>query len=431
MRREAFPIMKALLLLAIPLVVAARLGAQPLVVAWSTVAGGGGGSSDGVLAITGSAGQPAAGNSSDGTLTVQGGFWPAFTESASLNLNGFKVYFSVQSTATDQNYIGVVNSDGSGLARVVDTACWPRVSRDGKKMLYHPINWSTANFALNDLGLIDLATSNVVTLFHNTDYVVSYDWANDNTNAYFDFTCSILSINTETHVGNTVQNSDCYDDAPSVNPQDDSVAFHNSGGLMLCGGDGSNRRRLTNTSAGDYWPAWSPDGQWITFVNDSGYWKIKPDGSGRTNLWSHLPGAAHVKLNNQNSEGLAAFSPDGQWVVAPFILNNTNGIYALAADGSGLVRTIYVPANTGDQILNWIGTVLPVNLTPLVPPTLAIVPAGPGHAVISWAPATPGFVLQESDDLAPGNWTASASGGLNPVMVTTGGATKFYRLAHP
>lgn len=64
-------------------------------------------------------------------------------------------------------------------------------------------------------------------------------------------------------------------------------------------------------------------------------------------------------------------------------------------------------------------------------PTLTIVPAAPGQATISWAPATPGFVLQESLSLSPANWTNAPSGATNPVTVPAGLPVKFYRLSKP
>jgi hypothetical protein len=65
-------------------------------------------------------------------------------------------------------------------------------------------------------------------------------------------------------------------------------------------------------------------------------------------------------------------------------------------------------------------------------PTLYIRPAEPGQVTISWEPNTPGFVLQENNDLglAPGGWNPSPSGGANPVTIPAP-AMKFYRLRKP
>jgi hypothetical protein len=64
-------------------------------------------------------------------------------------------------------------------------------------------------------------------------------------------------------------------------------------------------------------------------------------------------------------------------------------------------------------------------------PTLTIVPATAGKATISWTPATPGFVLQETWSLSPANWTNSTSGATNPIVVPATLPTKFYRLFKP
>jgi hypothetical protein len=64
-------------------------------------------------------------------------------------------------------------------------------------------------------------------------------------------------------------------------------------------------------------------------------------------------------------------------------------------------------------------------------PVLTIAPATPGNATISWTPATPGFVLQETWSLAPANWTNSPSGATNPTVVPATLPAKFYRLHKP
>ena len=64
-------------------------------------------------------------------------------------------------------------------------------------------------------------------------------------------------------------------------------------------------------------------------------------------------------------------------------------------------------------------------------PLLSIGDAGPGQALVSWNPDTPGFVLQETSSLSPTNWMNSASGSTNPIVVPATGGTKFYRLLKP
>ncbi len=61
-------------------------------------------------------------------------------------------------------------------------------------------------------------------------------------------------------------------------------------------------------------------------------------------------------------------------------------------------------------------------------PTLTITRAAPGYAMLSWTPNTVGFVLQETWNLSPPNWTNSLSGSTNPITVPVTAAAKFFRL---
>jgi hypothetical protein len=74
---------------------------------------------------------------------------------------------------------------------------------------------------------------------------------------------------------------------------------------------------------------------------------------------------------------------------------------------------------------------LPIAVQTPDAPVLVIAPAGPGQATISWSPATPGFVLQESSSLSPANWTNSPTGATNPIVVPAASPTTFYRLHKP
>jgi hypothetical protein len=64
-------------------------------------------------------------------------------------------------------------------------------------------------------------------------------------------------------------------------------------------------------------------------------------------------------------------------------------------------------------------------------PTLHIAATAPGLATISWSPATPGFVLQMSDNLTTPNWSDTPSGAANPTTVPATLPSKFYRLRKP
>jgi hypothetical protein len=57
--------------------------------------------------------------------------------------------------------------------------------------------------------------------------------------------------------------------------------------------------------------------------------------------------------------------------------------------------------------------------------------AAPRFATVSWSPATPGFVLQETLNLSVPNWTNAPSGATNSIPVRATLPTKFYRLFKP
>ncbi len=105
---------------------------------------------------------------------------------------------------------------------------------------------------------------------------------------------------------------------------------------------------------------------------------------------------------------------------------STNGTYTLTSaigqtDASGSMTN-------GPYSLTGGFWVLPLMVQDSSAPTLAVVPAAPGFALISWTPNLPGFALQESLTLHPPAWSNSPSVGTNPVTVPATSPTKFYRL---
>ena len=108
---------------------------------------------------------------------------------------------------------------------------------------------------------------------------------------------------------------------------------------------------------------------------------------------------------------------------------STGGVYSVSGtigqpDAGG-------PMTNGPYSVTGGFWVLPTAVQMTNAPTLWIVPAGAGQATISWSPATPGFVLQETWSLSPANWTNSTSGATNPILVPATMPTRFYRLTKP
>jgi|GEM_PF-5615136 len=64
-------------------------------------------------------------------------------------------------------------------------------------------------------------------------------------------------------------------------------------------------------------------------------------------------------------------------------------------------------------------------------PVLTIVRSGADEVTLSWSPATPGFLLQESPGLGASGWDDAPSGATNPVTLPISGTRKFFRLFRP
>ena len=98
------------------------------------------------------------------------------------------------------------------------------------------------------------------------------------------------------------------DQSPAWSPDGTRIAFHSyrdgDWDIFLMNADGSNQRRLTNHRASDTFPAWSPDGTQIAFHSQrTGNWDIflmNADGSNRRRL-----------TDNSASDEDPAWSPDG------------------------------------------------------------------------------------------------------------------------
>lgn len=108
--------------------------------------------------------------------------------------------------------------------------------------------------------------------------------------------CGLFVVSAD-GIGATKITDNTSDTAPAPSPDGSKVAFmsltrEGAGNyeIYIMNSDGQNVVRLTNNSANDGLPTWSPDGRTIAFVSDRdgtwGVWAMNPDGSNQRKLFT-------------------------------------------------------------------------------------------------------------------------------------------------
>lgn len=105
-------------------------------------------------------------------------------------------------------------------------------------------------------------------------------------------------------------------------PRSPWIAFISGSQLYRMNWDGTHIKPMTYGGTSYERPAWSPDGQWLAFVQQGPHvYRMRSSGSQMNNLAPDTPGLA------------PHWSPDGQWLL---FMNPGYDVYRMRADGSAL-----------------------------------------------------------------------------------------------
>ena len=243
-----------------------------------------------------------------------------------------KIAFT-QSRAGGQGSGGlyVVNPDGSGKRRVVETAghATPSWSPDGRRIVFQTRSGPGLTVVNADgSGQQRLTIGN-----HPA-------WSPDGQRIAF------VGDDNNHHAGVYVMNADGtgerrlarYDrgtgTSPRWSPDGRTIAFVRPATLgrfnydiYAVDGEGGPARSLTRSPAYENDPAWSPDGRRIAFVRGNDIWLMNADGSGKRRLTS---GAARDRA--------PSWSPDGRTIAFDRRVGSIHEIYVMNVDGSGQRR---------------------------------------------------------------------------------------------
>jgi Tol biopolymer transport system component len=148
-------------------------------------------------------------------------------------------------------------------------------------------------------------------------------------------TCGIYVMNADGSDPRNLTNNSAEDLSPTWSPDGSQIAFASdrdgNSEIYVMNADGSDPRNLTNNSAGDWTPVWSPDGSQIAFASQrDGNWDIyvmNADGSDPRAL-----------TTLRTWDYLGAWSPDGSQIAYSSNRGSNYEIYVMNADGSDVRR---------------------------------------------------------------------------------------------
>ena len=133
-----------------------------------------------------------------------------------------------------------------------------------------------------------------------------------------------------------------------------STRSERNGEIFVMNADGKRVRRLTEHPQYDAVPAWSPDGQKITFVSFRDLKQIPERGVIRGEIYvMNADGTNPINLTRsvEKAERVSTWSPDGKQIALTSDRDGNTEVYVMNADGANPINLTNHPA--GDSSPAW------------------------------------------------------------------------------
>jgi Tol biopolymer transport system component len=145
----------------------------------------------------------------------------------------------------------------------------------------------------------------------------------------------IYTMNVDGTEQTRITNNSAADLLPYWSPDGTKIAFDSDRDgdreIYVMNADGTGETRLTNSSGADIFPSWSPDGLKIAFRSDRDgngeIYVMNADGTGETRL-----------TNNSGNDDNPTWSPDGTKITFKSNVDGNPEIYVMNVDGSSQAR---------------------------------------------------------------------------------------------
>jgi TolB protein len=292
---------------------------------------------------------------------------------------------------TSDNVIYTINPDGSGLSQLTPIGNgffdrFPAWSPDGTRIAFGRTTFTIKS----QIYVMNADGSNPTRITNNSASDSQPSWSPDGTKIAFvsdrDGNSEIYVMNADGGNQTRLTNNADFDFDPAWSPDGTKIAFSstrdfpgitgniaNGFEIYSMGANGSNPIRLTNNSAADGQPSWSPDGTRIAFTTQRNglplVYVMNADGSNQLN----------VTQSTTLDSGDPEWSPDGTTIAFTSYnrvgQTNADEVFLMNADGSNIRRITTTSFDEHNLAWQPLGSAPPPTPTPTPTPTPSPAPS--------------------------------------------------------